>query len=322
MKLWNDSRRAVCMTLLGASALSGCSVTPTGPIASYSDNARQVSQQINGLISDYNASARNEVLATLTTSPNKVTKQSLQTAAQAGLGNLDGNALYQANQALLTYSQALYQLSTTASNQEMARAGVKLADALSDLDHAYQKWGKASVISDEQAARSSRIISEAFAVYTDRQRAKAIRDLVMAADPLVQSLSRHVAEQILRQDFSQRLEVAKNIELSLYLTAVNNTTRQDLLLRRQAVEQSYQRYSAMLASLASVESSARALHEMASAHHVIASEVQAGRFDSSRIIDAVQHLKRTHKLFSSVEDMVNTCLSQVIIDQNGARCPE
>ncbi|TOY94609.1 hypothetical protein DJ016_06000 [Vibrio fluvialis] len=310
------------MTLLGASALSGCSVTPTGPIASYSDNARQVSQQINGLISDYNASARNEVLATLTTSPNKVTKQSLQTAAQAGLGNLDGNALYQANQALLTYSQALYQLSTTASNQEMARAGVKLADALSDLDHAYQKWGKASVISDEQAARSSRIISEAFAVYTDRQRAKAIRDLVMAADPLVQSLSRHVAEQILRQDFSQRLEVAKNIELSLYLTAVNNTTRQDLLLRRQAVEQSYQRYSAMLASLASVESSARALHEMASAHHVIASEVQAGRFDSSRIIDAVQHLKRTHKLFSSVEDMVNTCLSQVIIDQNGARCPE
>ncbi|WDY54800.1 hypothetical protein [Vibrio fluvialis] len=322
MKLWNDSRRAVCMTLLGASALSGCSVTPTGPIASYSDNARQVSQQINGLISDYNASARNEVLATLTTSPNKVTKQSLKTAAQAGLGNLDGNALYQANQALLTYSQALYQLSTTASNQEMARAGVKLADALSDLDHAYQKWGKASVISDEQAARSSRIISEAFAVYTDRQRAKAIRDLVMAADPLVQSLSRHVAEQILRQDFSQRLEVAKNIELSLYLTAVNNTTRQDLLLRRQAVEQSYQRYSAMLASLASVESSARALHEMASAHHVIASEVQAGRFDSSRIIDAVQHLKRTHKLFSSVEDMVNTCLSQVIIDQNGARCPE
>ncbi|AVH33606.1 hypothetical protein LZT09_22375 [Vibrio fluvialis] len=322
MKLWNDSRRAVCMTLLGATALSGCSVTPTGPIASYSDNARQVSQQINGLISDYNASARNEVLATLTTSPNKVTKQSLQTAAQAGLGNLDGNALYQANQALLTYSQALYQLSTTASNQEMARAGVKLADALSDLDHAYQKWGKASVISDEQAARSSRIISEAFAVYTDRQRAKAIRDLVMAADPLVQSLSRHVAEQILRQDFSQRLEVAKNIELSLYLTAVNNTTRQDLLLRRQAVEQSYQRYSAMLASLASVESSARALHEMASAHHVIASEVQAGRFDSSRIIDAVQHLKRTHKLFSSVEDMVNTCLSQVIIDQNGARCPE
>lgn len=322
MKLWNDSRRAVCMTLLGASALSGCSVTPTGPIASYSDNARQVSQQINGLISDYNASARNEVLTTLTTSPNKVTKQSLQTAAQAGLGNLDGNALYQANQALLTYSQALYQLSTTASNQEMARAGVKLADALSDLDHAYQKWGKASVISDEQAARSSRIISEAFAVYTDRQRAKAIRDLVMAADPLVQSLSRHVAEQILRQDFSQRLEVAKNIELSLYLTAVNNTTRQDLLLRRQAVEQSYQRYSAMLASLASVESSARALHEMASAHHVIASEVQAGRFDSSRIIDAVQHLKRTHKLFSSVEDMVNTCLSQVIIDQNGARCPE
>ncbi|EKO3488241.1 hypothetical protein ACRTC7_04820 [Vibrio fluvialis] len=322
MKLWNDSRRAVCMTLLGATALSGCSVTPTGPIASYSDNARQVSQQINGLISDYNASARNEVLTTLTTSPNKVTKQSLQTAAQAGLGNLDGNALYQANQALLTYSQALYQLSTTASNQEMARAGVKLADALSDLDHAYQKWGKVSVISDEQAARSSRIISEAFAVYTDRQRAKAIRDLVMAADPLVQSLSRHVAEQILRQDFSQRLEVAKNIELSLYLTAVNNTTRQDLLLRRQAVEQSYQRYSAMLASLASVESSARALHEMASAHHVIASEVQAGRFDSSRIIDAVQHLKRTHKLFSSVEDMVNTCLSQVIIDQNGARCPE
>ncbi|EMC0409793.1 hypothetical protein VBP81_003833 [Vibrio fluvialis] len=322
MKLWNDSRRAVCMTLLGASALSGCSVTPTGPIASYSDNARQVSQQINGLISDYNASARNEVLATLTTSPNKVTKQSLQTAAQAGLGNLDGNALYQANQALLTYSQALYQLSTTASNQEMARAGVKLADALSDLDHAYQKWEKASVISDEQAARSSRIISEAFAVYTDRQRAKAIRDLVIAADPLVQSLSRHVAEQILRQDFSQRLEVAKNIELSLYLTAVNNTTRQDLLLRRQAVEQSYQRYSAMLTSLASVESSARALHEMASAHHVIASEVQAGRFDSSRIIDAVQHLKRTHKLFSSVEDMVNTCLSQVIIDQNGARCPE
>ncbi len=310
------------MTLLGASALSGCSVTPTGPIASYSDNARQVSQQIDSLISDYNASARNEVLATLTTSPNKVTKQSLQTAAQAGLGNLDGNALYQANQALLTYSQALYQLSTTASNQEMARAGVKLADALSDLDHAYQKWGKASVISDEQAARSSRIISEAFVVYTDRQRAKAIRDLVMAADPLVQSLSRHVAEQILRQDFSQRLEVAKNIELSLYLTAVNNTTRQDLLLRRQAVEQSYQRYSAMLASLASVESSARALHEMASAHHVIASEVQAGRFDSSRIIDAVQHLKRTHKLFSSVEDMVNTCLSQVIIDQNGARCPE
>ncbi|WP_155393403.1 hypothetical protein [Vibrio fluvialis] len=322
MKLWNDSRRAVCMTLLGATALSGCSVTPTGPIASYSDNARQVSQQINGLISDYNASARNEVLTTLTTSPNKVTKQSLQTAVQAGLGNLDGNALYQANQALLTYSQALYQLSTTASNQEMARAGVKLADALSDLDHAYQKWGKASVISDEQAARSSRIISEAFAVYTDRQRAKAIRDLVIAADPLVQSLSRHVAEQILRQDFSQRLEVAKNIELSLYLTAVNNTTRQDLLLRRQAVEQSYQRYSAMLASLASVESSARALHEMASAHHVIASEVQAGRFDSSRIIDAVQHLKRTHKLFSSVEDMVNTCLSQVIIDQNGARCPE
>lgn len=322
MKLWNDSRRAVCMTLLGASALSGCSVTPTGPIASYSDNARQVSQQIDSLINDYNASARNEVLATLTTSPNKVTKQSLQTAAQAGLGNLDGNALYQANQALLTYSQALYQLSTTASNQEMARAGVKLADALSDLDHAYQKWGKASVISDEQAARSSRIISEAFAVYTDRQRAKAIRDLVIAADPLVQSLSRHVAEQILRQDFSQRLEVAKNIELSLYLTAVNNTTRQDLLLRRQAVEQSYQRYSAMLASLASVESSARALHEMASAHHVIASEVQAGRFDSSRIIDAVQHLKRTHKLFSSVEDMVNTCLSQVIIDQNGARCPE
>ncbi|EKO3989905.1 hypothetical protein DX541_01320 [Vibrio fluvialis] len=322
MKLWNDSRRAVCMTLLGATALSGCSVTPTGPIASYSDNARQVSQQINGLISDYNASSRNEVLATLTTSPNKVTKQSLQTAAQAGLGNLDGNALYQANQALLTYSQALYQLSTTASNQEMARAGVKLADALSDLDHAYQKWGKVSVISNEQAARSSRIISEAFAVYTDRQRAKAIRDLVMAADPLVQSLSRHVAEQILRQDFSQRLEVAKNIELSLYLTAVNNTTRQDLLLRRQAVEQSYQRYSAMLASLASVESSARALHEMASAHHVIASEVQAGRFDSSRIIDAVQHLKRTHKLFSSVEDMVNTCLSQVIIDQNGARCPE
>ncbi|ENN6812720.1 hypothetical protein ACAG41_002517 [Vibrio fluvialis] len=322
MTLWNDSRRAVCMTLLGATALSGCSVTPTGPIASYSDNARQVSQQIDGLISDYNASARNEVLANLTTSPNKVTKQSLQTAAQAGLGNLDGNALYQANQALLTYSQALYQLSTTASNQEMARAGVKLADALSDLDHAYQKWGKASVISDEQAARSSRIISEAFAVYTDRQRAKAIRDLVMAADPLVQSLSRHVAEQILRQDFSQRLEVAKNIELSLYLTAVNNTTRQDLLLRRQAVEQSYQRYSAMLASLASVESSARALHEMASAHHVIASEVQAGRFDSSRIIDAIQHLKRTHKLFSSVEDMVNTCLSQVIIDQNGARCPE
>ncbi|MBY7995988.1 hypothetical protein KW438_11195 [Vibrio fluvialis] len=322
MKLWNDSRRAVCMTLLGATALSGCSVTPTGPIASYSDNARQVSQQIDSLISDYNASARNEVLATLTSSPNKVTKQSLQTAAQAGLGDLDGNALYQANQALLTYSQALYQLSTTASNQEMARAGVKLADALSDLDHAYQKWGKASVISDEQAARSSRIISEAFAVYTDRQRAKAIRDLVMAADPLVQSLSRHVAEQILRQDFSQRLEVAKNIELSLYLTAVNNTTRQDLLLRRQAVEQSYQRYSAMLASLASVESSARALHEMASAHHVIASEVQAGRFDSSRIIDAVQHLKRTHKLFSSVEDMVNTCLSQVIIDQNGARCPE
>ncbi|EKO3395181.1 hypothetical protein N6C58_002408 [Vibrio fluvialis] len=198
MTLWNDSRRAVCMTLLGATALSGCSVTPTGPIASYSDNARQVSQQIDGLISDYNASARNEVLANLTTSPNKVTKQSLQTAAQAGLGNLDGNALYQANQALLTYSQALSQLSTTASNQEMARAGVKLADALSDLDHAYQKWGKASVISDEQAARSSRIISEAFAVYTDRQRAKAIRDLVMAADPLVQSLSRHVAEQILR----------------------------------------------------------------------------------------------------------------------------
>ncbi|EKO3366981.1 hypothetical protein PZG96_000808 [Vibrio fluvialis] len=322
MTLWNDSRRAVCMTLLGATALSGCSVTPIGPIASYSDNARQVSQQIDGLISDYNASARNEVLANLTTSPNKVTKQSLQTAAQAGLGNLDGNALYQTNQALLTYSQALYQLSTTASNQEMARAGVKLADALSNLDHAYQKWGKASVISDEQAARSSRIISEAFAVYTDRQRAKTIRDLVMVADPLVQSLSRHVAEQILRQDFSQRLEVAKNIELSLYLTAVNNTTRQDLLLRRQAVEQSYQRYSAMLASLASVESSARALHEMASAHHVIASEVQAGRFDSSRIIDAVQHLKRTHKLFSSVEDMVNTCLSQVIIDQNGARCPE
>ncbi|WP_428776178.1 hypothetical protein [Vibrio sp.] len=303
-------------------AVSACSTTPTGYIAAYSKDAAQVTSRVQSLIDDYNRSARNEELAALATSPEPLSKEALAGAARAGLTDINTVALFQANQALHRYAQSLYQLSMTASDQSVALASVELIESLNTLNNSYEKLQSETLLTEKQSATGGRIAGQISATYLQNRRAEAIKSVVIAADPLVQQLSSRLAEDILRQDFIRRLEIARDTELTLYLTAVNNTPRSDLLVKRQAVEHSYNKYSAMMASLASVEATATALGEMARAHHVIATEVAADRFTSDALKQSVSELRTTHKMFASIEDMMQTCPRPIVVEKHSARCPE
>ncbi|NAX20632.1 hypothetical protein [Vibrio sp. V39_P1S14PM300] len=308
--------------LFMALAVSACSTTPTAYIAAYSKDATQVTSRVQTLIDDYNRSARNEELATLTTSPHSVTKDALAGAARSGLPDINAVALFQANQALHQYAQSLFHLSMTASDQAVALASVELIESLNTLNKSYEKLQSETLLTQDQSATGGRVIGQLSATYLQNKRADAIKAVVMDADPLVQELTERLAADILRQDFIRRLEIARDTELSLYLTAVNNTSRSDLLRRHEAVEQSYDKYSAMMASLASVEATASALREMARAHHVIATEVAADRFTSDALKKSVSELHATHKMFASLEEMMQTCPNQIVVGARSARCPE
>ncbi len=318
--------KIVPIALVAAALLSGCTSIPTGNIEAFGVATADVTNKIDAVISDYNKANVNDKLVVMAQSNRKYVKSDMDPIKKVIIRDSDkkGFALYKANNALGNYARALTSLANAGSHEELALAGVNLSKSLKGMNEQYKtlKETEKDFISDESSGKISRVISEIASYYVDYKRGKALKEVITAANPSIQTIGKVISDQLLRGVIEGRLYTMKGNELAGDFADYNAMVEKlSFSQKKKALDDIYEKYIAMESTTATVTQAQKAILSVMKAHNELAAELKNDRFDSKRIAVALQNIKTVHKSFDDLEELMKSCETEIIADdEKGIIC--
>ncbi len=308
--------------------LSGCASTPTGNIEVFGLAAADVTNKIDAVLSDYNAANINDKLVIMAQSRKKYVTSDFDPIKEIIIRDADKNnfALYKANNALGSYAKSLSALAGAGSRDELAIAGVKLSKSLKGMNEQYQTLTetKNNLISDENSGRVSRVIAELSTYYTEQKRGKALKEIIIAADPSIQSIGKIINEQLLKGVIESRLYTMRGNELAGYFDDYNSTaSKSSFSSKKKMLDEIYKRYIKMESTTATIMQARKAILSVMRAHGELKKELEKDRFDSKEILQALGNIKTINKNLGDLEELMKNCKTEIISDEEkGIICKE
>lgn len=308
--------------------LSGCASTPTGQIEAFGVAASGVTSKIDEVISDYNYANVNNKLVEMAQTNKKYGADDMVPIKEIIIRNSDKKnyALYKANKALGIYAKSLSALANAGSRDEFALAGVKLATSIKGMNDQYKELvdPNKSLISDENSGKIGRVFSELGTYYVEHKRGKALKKIIIAADPSIQTIGQVINDQLLKGVIEGRLYTMKGTELAGYFDDYNSQVATlSFAKKKKMLDEIYEKYVDMESATATIIQAQKAIVSVTKAHSEIKSELESDRFDSKRIRQALESIKTVHKSFDDLEELMMNCETKIVSDdEKGIICKE
>jgi hypothetical protein len=158
--------------------------------------------------------------------------------------------------------------------------------------------------------------------YVSNKRAKALKEVIVAADPAIQEIGKTIREQLLVGTIEGRLYAMKGNELAGYFGDYNaKVEKMSFSQKKKALDNIYERYIVMESTTATVVQAEKAILSIMKAHSALASELKDDRFSSKTITKALKEIKAVHNNFDDLEELMTNCTTEVIADdEKGIIC--
>jgi len=317
------STMPVFMMLIG---LSGCASTPLGNIEAFGVAAENVSDKIDSVIDEYNKANVSDRLVMMAQSNRKYVKSDLDPIRKIVIRDSDKKsfALYKANKALGDYSKSLTDLASAGSQKELSLAGVKLSRSLSEMNDQYKVLTESEVdiVSSENSNKLGRIVAEVSSFYAGYKRSRALKEVIIAADPSIQIIGDVLSNQLLKGVIEGRLYTMKGNELAGYISDYNAKVQtMSFSQRKKALDDIYAMYMAMESVSATIVQAQKAVLSVTKAHGELAAELRSNRFSGKKIAAALKDIKTVHKGFNDLEELMRNCETEIVADdEKGIIC--
>ncbi|PKH03132.1 hypothetical protein CXF72_08070 [Psychromonas sp. MB-3u-54] len=306
--------------------LSGCTATPTGNIDAFGIAAAGVTSKIDAVISDYNKANVNDKLVAMAQSNKKYVRSDMDPIKNIIIRGSDKTnfALYKANNALGGYATSLSDLANAGSREELALAGLKLSKSLKGMNEQYKtlQETESDLISAENSGKISRVITEISRYYVEYKRGKALKEIIIAADPSVQIIGDIINDQLLKGVIEGRLYTMKGNELAGYFSDYNTQTdRLSFATKKMMLDEIYEKYIAMESATATVIQAQQSILSVMKAHSILTEELKKNRFSSQNIANSIKNIKTVHNNFDDLEELMQNCETKIISDdEKGIIC--
>lgn len=308
------------IALVTVAVLSGCTAISTKNIEAFGLATADVTSKIDAVINDYNQANVNDQLVMMAQSNQKFVKSDMDPIKKIIIRDSDkkGFSLYKANDALGKYAAALTDLSNAGSHEELAIAGVKLSKSLKEMNAQYKVLNNTNdnLMSDENSGKISRVITEISSYYVEYKRAKALKEVIVSANPAIQKIGKVISNELLKGVVEERLYTMKGNELAGYFDDYNaKVDNMSFLQKKKALDDIYGKYIVMESTTATVIQAEKAILSVTQAHNEFAVELENDNFDSESISAAIQNIKTVHKSFDDLEELMSSCETEIIADE-------
>lgn len=318
--------RKLPLSIIAVVLLSGCASSPTGQIEVFAQAATDSLSKVESVVDEFNQARINDRIVMMAQSDDKYV-----TADFAKLNDLhlqsnkkDKLALQRATQSLASYAEALADLSTVGSREELSIAGAKLSQSLATMNSQYQVLAgePEPLMSIESSSKLGRLVAELGSYYTEKKRAESLKRVILTADPAVQLLGEAISVQLLSGVIESRLYVMRGNELAGHFADYNaRVGKMNFAQKKKALDQLYEKYRERESAAASVAMASKAVKSIMKAHAVMAKELEQGEFESADILNAVGLIKRNHQAFDDLESLITSCKTEIIADpEKGIIC--
>lgn len=299
--------------------LSGCASTPTGNIQAFGTATKGVTDKIDDVIREFNQENINNELNKIAQSRQPITSSSFDSVEKVLIRDADKKryALYKANKALGAYADSLADLARAGQRIEVDLAASKFYYSLNAFNEEYKNLTNSEndLISSESSASFGKVIAAMGSIYADEKRGKALKEIIVQADPYVQTISDVLIKELLKGVIEQRLFIMKHTELSGYIKDYNaKVAKATFKKRRKMIEELYQRYLAMQSSSASVSHAINAIRQIKSSHSTLKSELEQDRFSSSAMIESIGRLRDLETHYGDLETLLLSCETEIVAD--------
>jgi len=310
---------------IGSMLLAGCASSPTGNIEAFGSAATEVSTSIDTVISDYNQAVINNHLVAMAQSKRAYVAADFDDIKQIIIrdANKQELSLNQANKALGDYAKALVALARAGSREEIAISTSSLSKALLMMDSQHQLLlQKEAAVTKDGAAKIARVIAQLSSGYIESKKAKALKTIIIAADPAVQKIGLVVNNQLLKGVIESRLYTMRGSELAGYFADYNaKSSSRSFVQKKQKLDEIYEKYVQMEATSASVKQAQTALLAVMKSHQVLKGELEKDNYSGTGVIEALKKIKANHTAFDALETLIKNCDTEIIpSEEQGIIC--
>lgn len=299
--------------------ISGCASTPTGNIEAFGNATKGVTDKIDAVIKEYNdENVRNE-LTKIAQHNRPIMTATLEPVGKVIIGEADKKkfALYKANNALGGYADALALLAKSGSSEEIDLAASKLFGSLHDFNEQFKSLSNTenNLVKDETSASIGKVIAALGGAYAAQKRGEAIKEIVIQADPSVQTICDVIIKEFMKGAIETRLFTIKHTELSGYIIDYNaKVATASFADKRKWLEEIYGKYRDMQASSAVVSQAIKAINTIKKTHTTLKNDLQKDQFSSAELVRAIGSLKTMQSHYDDLEVLMLSCDTEIVAD--------
>jgi hypothetical protein len=291
--------------------LSSCASTPATQIKAFGDSTKAVSDGVDAVFDDYNDAVLMRKLTDYAATYQgghavDLTSQLVAELAPPLTDQAKKNlAVFRANQALGDYAQALGDLAMAASSADFDMAAVKLYGAMTSFNQEYQDIradGK-ELFNADDFEKTHQVFAAIGALALERKRKRAIKHVVISADPKIGVLCDLIDQQLeasgIRDGIKQARKNVLTEELKDYKAMAKGAV--DLEWRRAKMARLNQLHQGVQSSAALINNAQAAIREVKKSHAILAAELRKDNFNSKAIAESVARLKELKKRYDEFE---------------------
>lgn len=297
--------------------LSGCATTPTTEIAAFGDSASAVTEKIDAVIAEYNQAALDREFTSYAATYDAkhasfLTREELANITKPISSNQQkGFAIYQANRALGGYAKALAGLAAAGNRADLDFAVANLYGSMSRLNQQYKTLtdSESSFFDAKQFADISTLVAAIGATIIEEKRREAIKGIVIGADKKIALICDTINEQLEKVKLEDSIAASRQYILTEELKDYKAHLQDDSALdwRREQIKRLYHLQQAVFNSKLLVQQTKRAVSAIKAAHALLATELEAGRFNGAEIAVTIGRLSALKKHYTDFDEFLLTC---------------
>ena len=324
--------KKIILMMLGLVFLSGCASIPTTQIAAFANSTKAITENIDAVIDEYN----NTVLDRKFTSSaatfkgshaNQLTATELAKITKPiTVEQKKKFAIYKANKALGGYATSLSLLASAGSRADIDLASAKLYGSMISINNQYKtiKETKKDLFNTENMATVSKLIAAIGSVVVEEKRRKAIKGIVVQANPKVALICDEISSQLKTAGIEDGISASRAYTLSEELQEywLQADDQSKFNWRKSEVKRLHKLQQDMFNSKLLVQKSQKAIMAVKSAHNILAKELEKDRFTSASIAAAIGRLKELDKHYDDFEDLLLSCKEITNNDKGVLSCDD
>ena len=318
--------------LVGALFLAGCTTTPTTQISAFGNSTSAITEKIDSVINEYNSAALDRKVTDYAATyygdrAGLLTSDELRKIEKPINPEQKKNfAIYKANKALGAYSKALSELASAGSRVDIDLAVANLYGSIASLNDQYKtlRETEKNLFDTDKLASFSTLIAAIGSTIVEEKRRKAIKEIVIEADPKVSLVCDAINEQLRLAGIEDAISASRQYILSEELVDYKSRaeTAMPLEERRAEIKRLYSLQQEVFNSKLLVQQTQRAIAAVKESHATLAKELKEGRFTSAAIASTIGRLKDMEKHYDDFEALLLSCKKIIKNDQGILSCED